>query len=194
MKPKLVDEIPCARLNTGVYYLFICDCGNLMRSKWGNIKHGIVKSCGCLRKIAKGLCHVPEYKNWSHMIYRCHSKAGLKDSRYGGRGITVCDAWRNSFETFYKDMGAKPTPHHSIDRINNSGNYEPGNCKWSTIDEQAKNRRERTDGKCYRFAKGKWQASVWNNALKKEVYLGSFETETEAALKVKSFKEALKCA
>lgn len=86
----------------------------------------------------------PEYRNWQAMKTRCND---VSDPLYGGRGIQVCERWRNSFAAFLSDMGRRPSSSHSIDRFpNTSGNYEPGNCRWATPTEQAKNRRKRRSG------------------------------------------------
>jgi hypothetical protein len=82
-----------------------------------------------------------EYRSWLAMRDRCLIKNHTAYPYYGGRGITICDSWLNSFEEFIKDMGPKPTPYYTIDRKNTNGNYEPSNCKWSTRKEQQKNRR-----------------------------------------------------
>ncbi|QVD49166.1 hypothetical protein LUCX_96 [Xanthomonas phage vB_XciM_LucasX] len=82
-----------------------------------------------------------EYAAWGAMISRCHNPNAQALDNYGGRGISVCERWRSSFENFYNDMGPRPSDEHSIERRNVNGNYEPGNCYWATADVQANNRR-----------------------------------------------------
>jgi DNA-binding CsgD family transcriptional regulator len=97
-----------------------------MNKKNPNFKHGMSNS--------------PEFSCWHGMKSRCLNKNSKNYHRYGGRGITICERWLNSFENFYEDMGPKPSPNHSIDRKNNNGNYEPSNCRWATAKEQLDNR------------------------------------------------------
>lgn len=110
------------------------------------------KSCGCLNRdrLASqtiygqsnsiGDSRSPEYHTWSGMIHRCFSDRGDDFKRYKSRGITVCERWM-VYDNFLKDMGRRPSPKHSLDRIDNDGNYEPGNCRWATKSDQAKNTR-----------------------------------------------------
>lgn len=83
----------------------------------------------------------PTYRAWQAMKNRCLNKAGINYNNYGGRGITVCDEWRNSFVNFYKDMGERPSNKYSLDRIDNNGNYCKQNCRWATKIQQANNTR-----------------------------------------------------
>ena len=83
----------------------------------------------------------PEYRCWANMIQRCENPKNKRFDQYGARGITVCERWRNSFESFLADMGKKPTAKHTIERKNNDGNYEPSNCVWATRSEQMRNTR-----------------------------------------------------
>jgi hypothetical protein len=82
-----------------------------------------------------------EYRAWSHMLSRCTNPMDKAYHYYGGRGISVCDRW-SSFKNFFEDMGRSTSDVHSIDRINNDGNYEPGNCRWATVKEQRRNKRD----------------------------------------------------
>ena len=87
-----------------------------------------------------GMYGTPEYQVWNDMIQRCNNSKRASYKYYGGRGIQVCPKWKDSFLAFFKDMGKKPGNKSSIDRINNNGNYEPGNCKWSSPKMQVRNR------------------------------------------------------
>lgn len=105
-----------------------------------------------LPRIRRGM---PEHNSWVHIIQRCTNPKNHKYPSYGGRGVTVCDRWRHSFPNFFQDMGPRPSKHHSIDRINNDGNYEPENCRWASPLQQSRNSTNpravvRSDGKIYR--------------------------------------------
>lgn len=144
--------------NNKVHWLCKCDCGGFSTPSGTDIKNGYIKTCGCswvesARKNGKladgtanikhGLHGIPEYFVWKTMKQRCSNKNNRSYPDYGGRGITVCDRWKDSFENFFKDMGERPSKRHSIDRMDNDKGYEPSNCKWSTDVEQASNRRKR---------------------------------------------------
>ena len=99
------------------------------------------KSSPGTQSITHGKTYSPEYAIWCHMKSRCGNSNHKDYKYYGGRGIKVCKRWLDSFENFFADMELRPSPKHSIDRINNNGNYKPSNCRWVTMDIQARNRR-----------------------------------------------------
>ena len=88
-----------------------------------------------------GMTETSEYTSWEGMKRRCFNPNYKKYASWGGRGITVCDRWKNSFENFFADMGLKPSPDHSLDRIDNNGNYQKNNCRWATKEQQVNNRK-----------------------------------------------------
>lgn len=104
--------------------------------------HQVLKGFGKTKaNSGSALGHRVEYRCWHNMIARCIDDGRANFRHYGGRGIGVCDRWLHSFPAFLADMGSRPSPAHSINRINNDGNYEPGNCRWATKAEQLFNRR-----------------------------------------------------
>lgn len=136
-----------AKSNRGLRCL--CACGKECLVPNTLIKRGERKSCGCgwgagvARKrngVKHGKSRSPEYFSWKAMRSRCHRPSDPAYDRYGGRGITVCDRWLNSFEAFYADMGPRPASTW-LERIDNEGGYYPGNCKWGTFEEQGNNKR-----------------------------------------------------
>lgn len=127
-----------------------CECGNIRDVSEGSLKNGKSKSCGCLQKELSANNHKKhgetfggvksvEYKTWQAMLARCGNENNPRYSKYGGRGIKVCDRWKN-FDLFLLDMGRRPTDNHSIDRIDNNQGYCRENCRWSLPHEQMTNR------------------------------------------------------
>ncbi len=136
-------------------YLCKCDCGNEVIVRSLALRNGDTKSCGCLKvKQAKetlktikpkhGLRYTRVYGIWKDMKQRCYNLKAANYERYGGRGIKICEEWKNNPEAFYNwAMANGYAENLTIDRINNDGNYEPSNCRWITMKEQAQNRHKR---------------------------------------------------
>jgi len=129
-----------------------CACGVEVVALGHDLTRGHKLSCGCLRaenvKVvnlkhghARGGQQSREYRIWSGMIDRCENPRSTSFARYGGRGVRVCQRWRANFEAFLADVGPRPTPAHSLDRIDGARNYEPGNVRWADSTTQSRNRR-----------------------------------------------------
>lgn len=135
-------------------FLCRCNCGNNAIVAGGHLRNGHSKSCGCWKKEATGkraLKHgesmpgrvTTEFTTWCGMIQRCRDPNFIGFRYYGGRGIRVCKRWRDSYKAFLDDMGRKPSPKHSIDRLNVDRGYYPANCRWATAKEQEQNKRNK---------------------------------------------------
>lgn len=159
-----------------------CDCGNVVEVIGSSVKFGHTLSCGCLHKentsaanTTHGMSYSTEYRTYASMLGRCYNENNEKYPIYGERGISVCDEWRESFETFFEDMGSKPKGL-TLERMDVNRNYCKDNCIWDTPNEQAYNQRKRKDntsGRVGVFLKhGLWLARIWKDRIAYD--LGSY--------------------
>lgn len=134
--------------NGRYYWECVCDCGNKLSVIGSHLRNGNTRSCGCLQtdtvsllKKTHGLSHTREHNSWLGMKQRCEYKNHYGYKYYGGRGISVCKRWRDSFQNFIDDMGKIPGEGYSLDRIDSNRDYSKENCRWATASEQSNNKR-----------------------------------------------------
>lgn len=144
-------------------WLCVCDCGKKIKAGSQKLRTSqkSCRDCFKIRQKTHGLSRLPEYHIWILAMDRCYNENNIGYQNYGGRGIKVCLRW-HKVENFISDMGKRPTPSHSIERINVNGNYTPNNCRWATRKEQMRNRTDNT----YLTLNGVTQSLVsWSETL-----------------------------
>jgi len=132
------------------YWICVCECGQSTTVNGRDLQRGHTKSCGCLKRepvpaavqasTKHGKRHTPEYNAWRSMKKRCLLSSSRSYARYGGRGISIDPQWMGSFDAFYRDVGPRPSPDHSLDRMDNNKGYSAQNCRWALPQEQQANR------------------------------------------------------
>lgn len=177
----------------GTYWICVCNCGIKKSINAGSLKNGSSRSCGCLsreKSVARltkhGLADTPIHGIWVRMNQRCHNPNSRAYARYGGRGIKVCDRWRgkNGFASFISDVGMRPSSKHSLDRIDNDGDYCPENVRWATAKEQGNNKRNNIllTYKGKKLTVAQWSRELGISAMNIRNRIGNLGWSVEKAL------------
>lgn len=178
--------VACSK-RVGVKVACRCECGTDKLVNLYNLIAGKTTSCGCSIDYGAGvkthgLSKTPEYHIWKAMKARCYNQQHKNFPDYGGRGVKVCDRWLSSAANFVADMGVRPSPSHSIDRIDCNGMYEPSNCRWATQKEQTRNTRRSSliehGGRTMTVAEWADVLGVKESTLHHRLYAGWSEKKT----------------
>lgn len=188
---QLLEELP-ERKNGKIVGLYLCTkCGNKIKTLKTYVTTNKKTTCGCdyherlvLSKQKHGMAYTTVYSRWKGMKKRCYSKTYQHYDRYGGRGIKICDEWKESFENFYKDMGDPPTEKHQLDRIDNNKDYCKENCRWVTPSENCYNRKRYNNKTGFTGVQEntskKGRYSAWFSVNRKHIQVGTFNSPEEA--------------
>jgi len=146
----IIEELPADKYHNRIF-LFECHCGKEFATRMADVKNGKSSSCGCIRRRLLTIHgdsskpRHPMYDLWEGIKGRCYGKNNVAYKHYGGRGIKMCEEWKNDYSSFKEwmmdNIGLKPTSKHTLDRIDPDGNYEPDNLRWATSSEQNVNKR-----------------------------------------------------
>lgn len=188
----------------GERWRFLCECGAEKTIYRRNVERGASKSCGCLqreRTSAAKRTHghstggriTPEFHAYRSMIARCYRPSNISYPRYGGRGITVCDRWKESFENFLADVGPRPSPSHSIDRHpDNDGPYAPWNVRWAVSEDQGRNKRNNlviyAFGRSIVLSEAAEEFGIPYTTLKARIYKHGWDAERALSQPVRSMR------
>lgn len=200
-----VIEFAGRNKNWLILWRCLCKCGTEVIASSYSLNSKEKRSCGCLgpdltraRRREDSASNTITWKSWRSMIARCEVQGNASYERYGGRGIKVCERWRNSFEAFLEDMGERPSKDYQIEREDNDGDYEPSNCRWATRKEQARNRRNNRrlthEGETLTVAEWAERTGMTKGQLMNRVNLGWTDERilTEPVQKhTRSFRERL---
>jgi hypothetical protein len=172
-----------------------CDCGTVLTLRANSFVSGNTRSCGCLRRElvaalhrTHGLSKSPEHRIWAGILSRCRNPNATDFGWYGGRGISVAEEWLD-FQQFLEDMGPRPSPRHSVDRICNEKGYEPDNCRWATPKEQCRNQRTTRwvlyQGRRVSLAEASELSGIPYSALKQRIRKGWDESDLFRPLRLR---------
>lgn len=182
-----------------IYWRCRCDCGTERLVQGRNLWNGRTASCGCYKaEVSKelntehGMCGTPEYETWVRMIQRCHNSHNPGYKWYGARGIAVTDAWRASFNQFLRDMGPRPAPQYSIERVDNEKGYQPDNCIWADPRTQANNQRKNRlitwNGKTQTLAEWSRQTGLSISAIHKRLTYFGWSVDEALTIPIRSVR------